>query len=112
MIQQDYQGPAQKIDVKGAYHEVAGVNIYKNHADIRIIIYQDAKKDTILFERNYHINANNAEKDQFNKYFSKDALKAKDRDPFMNAEDWLIENKSEYKNAKKIVEPVQTTITK
>ena len=115
MITKDYKGPAHQVSLSNACHEIVGVNIQAEHVDIQVKICDPANKDDIVYQKSYHYHKNNdtAERAPFKKYFAKDALKGSGKEPWVNAEDCLLEFEEDFKGGKKVADtPAPTAPSK
>ena len=113
MITKDYKGPAHQVTVSNACYEVIGVNIQAEHVDIQVKICDPTDKTQNLFQKNYHYHKSNdtADRAPFKKYFAKDALKGSGKEPWVNAEDCLLEFEDDFSGGKKVADSTASTST-
>jgi hypothetical protein len=106
MIKKEYKGMVRDAVVAGACHEVVGINIQMEHADVRVVIYENESREKVINDKSYHISQREDSEGNtpFKDFFSQDALKVDGKAPFTNAEDWLLQKVAEYKDGQKVGE--------
>ncbi len=107
MIRQDYTDTVKDVTLTNACYKIVSLNLQKERVYIQVGIYATpaAQSPSAVKEYTVHQSHDVEGHNAFSDFFSQAALRPLDKDPYVNAESWLL-TQDDYQTAIQEPDPV------